>query len=411
MSEISNVMDDTVRDCTRAIPRTISWDADESAVRLIDQRLLPLRCEEMLCRTHDEMVEAIKTLALRGAPAIGVGGALSLAVWSENESKEETVPAYLDALDAVGDVVGNARPTAVNLSWAVKRCIAHVKEVAGQPGADVAQLKESLLSLALEMQAEDEATNRLIGAHGAEVLAPGSRIMTHCNAGSLATVFFGTALGVILTAFDRGLVEHVYPCETRPVNQGGRLTAWELMQAGIPSTLICDNMAATVMSQGKIDAVIVGADRIAANGDTANKIGTMGHAVLARHFGIPFYIAAPFSTIDFSIASGADIVIEQRKPEEIRGISVAGRFAADDAATGEALERLGAAGGEVAFDGPHRMRVLHDDGGWSFTGWFQNTPVGVDVFNPAFDVTPAELITGIITERGVFKPGELPQGV
>lgn len=401
MSDIVN----GASDCTHAIPRTISWDAEESAARMIDQRILPLRCEEMLCRTHSEMVDAIKTLAVRGAPAIGVAGAFGMTLWALNESQEKTVPAFLDAIDAVGDVVGNARPTAVNLSWAVRRCLAHVHGLAGQPGMDVAGLKAGLLALALEMEAEDEETNRLIGSHGASVLAPGSRVMTHCNAGSLATVFYGTALGVIFAAYDRGLIEHVYPCETRPVNQGGRLTAWELIRAGIPSTLICDNMAATIMSQGKVDAVIVGADRIAANGDTANKIGTMGHAVLAHHFGVPFYIAAPFSTIDFSIASGADIVIEQRNPDEIRGVSVAGRFA-EDAATVAALEQLG---GEVAFDGPHRMTVEHDDGGWSFKGWFQNTPVGVEVFNPAFDVTPAELITGIITERGVFKPGELPR--
>ena len=406
MSGVVNGATGTVRDCTHAIPRTISWDAGESAVRMIDQRILPLRCEEMLCRTHGEMVDAIKTLALRGAPAIGVGGALGLVLWAENESREDTVPAFLEALDEVGDIVGNARPTAVNLSWAVRRCIAHVRGLAEQPGMDVAGLRAGLLELALAMQDEDEETNRLIGTHGAGVLAPGSRVMTHCNAGSLATVFYGTALGVIFAAYDRGLIEHVYPCETRPVNQGGRLTAWELMRAGIPSTLICDNMAATIMSQGKVDAVIVGADRIAANGDTANKIGTMGHAVLARHFGVPFYIAAPFSTIDFSIASGTEIVIEQRNPDEVRGVSIAGRFAKDDPATIDALGRLN---GAIAFEGPHCMVVDRDERGWSFKGWFQNTPVGVDVFNPAFDVTPAALITGIITERGVFKPGELPR--
>ena len=404
---------DTVKtpSCTDALPRTIWWEPTGEGVGnacLIDQRKLPVVREDIRCTGHMQMVDAIKTLAVRGAPAIGVSGAFAMALWACNESTDETVEAFLASMDAVAAVVAEARPTAVNLSWGVRQVTDFARAHAGSP---LPELKRLIVERAVEMADDDERTNRLIGMHGASVLKPGSRIMTHCNAGALATVVFGTALGVIFTAFDRGLVEHVYPCETRPVNQGGRLTAWELMQAGIPSTLICDNMAATVMSQGKIDAVIVGADRIAANGDTANKIGTMGHAVLARHFGIPFYIAAPFSTIDFSIASGADIVIEQRKPEEIRGISVAGRFAADDAATGEALERLGAAGGEVAFDGPHRMRVLHDDGGWSFTGWFQNTPVGVDVFNPAFDVTPAELITGIITERGVFKPGELPQGV
>ena len=246
------------------------------------------------------------------------------------------------------------RPTAVNLAWGVDRAMRIVADlqVAGEGPVAVA---EALFSLCQGMIAEDEAVNRAIGRNGAALLPPGCTVLTHCNAGSLATAFYGTALGVVYAAAEEGKLRRVYADETRPVGQGARLTVWELSHAGVPVTLICDNMAASVMGAGKVDAVVVGADRIAANGDVANKIGTLGVAVLARHFGIPFYIAAPRSTIDTGTATGSDIVIVQRDSAEV-------------------LPR----------------------------------PIeGVEVENPAFDVTPAELVSAIITETGVFRPAQL----
>ena len=396
--------------CADSLPRTIWWGTDEAdgkaGVFMVDQTRLPLRGDVLCCRTHGAMITAIKTLAVRGAPAIGVSGALALAVWSENESDDTTVESYLASIEQVGELVASARPTAVNLSWGVNRVLAFVRQRAAE-GASLVQLKADLVDLGIRMCEEDEQTNRAIGEHGADVLSPGSRIMTHCNAGSLATVFYGTALGVVFTAYDRGLVEHVYPCETRPVNQGGRITAWELMMAGIPSTLACDNMSATLMSKGMVNTVIVGADRIAANGDTANKIGTMGHAVLAKHFGIPFYIAAPFSTIDLSIASGAEIVIEQRDPREVQGVTGSGIIAPESDDIRRALNLLTVNGpADLGTDKAHQLSIYRKDDAFAFDAWIRNTPVGVDVFNPAFDVTPCSLITGIITEKGVFRPQE-----
>ncbi|MEF9876133.1 MAG: S-methyl-5-thioribose-1-phosphate isomerase [Gordonibacter sp.] len=347
------------------LPRTVALEHDgegRACFSYIDQRKLP----EVLAfeRTGQwrQVVDAIKTLAVRGAPVIGIAGAAALALWACNEGASRACshgcdPAasrFLEELEAVADEIVAARPTAVNLEWAVRRAAHRVRALADE-GAFPDEVADALFADARRMEAEDEAVNRAIGAHGAQLVGPGSRLLTHCNAGSLATAFYGTALGVVYAAAERGLVERVYADETRPVGQGARLTAWELSRVGVPCTLICDNMAASLMAAGRVDAVLVGADRIAANGDTANKIGTYGVAVLARHHGIPFYVAAPTSTIDFSLADGSGIPIEERDPSEVLPYPLA----------------------------------------------------GVDVWNPAFDVTPASLITAIVTERGVFAPGEL----
>ncbi len=397
------------KECVSNLPRTIWWGDNDGkpGVYMIDQTKLPIREDIIFCENHAQMITAIKTLALRGAPAIGVGGALSMAVWAVNESTDSTIDGFLKSMEPVANDVANARPTAVNLSWGVKQVVNFATNAAAENGQTLQNLKDELVSFAVSLCAADEETNRKLGAYGAELFEPGSRIMTHCNAGSLATVFYGTALGVIYSAYDKGLVDHVYCCETRPVNQGGRLTAWELTKAGVPTTLICDNMAATVMSKHMVDAVVVGADRITANGDTANKIGTMGHAVLAKHFGIPFYIAAPFSTIDTSLESGSQIVIEQRNPSEIQGFSGSGIVDANDAATKSAFDALTADGRkDLDVEGGHKISVYRKGDSYAFDAWIRNTPENVDVFNPAFDVTPAELISGIITEKGVYRPDE-----
>lgn len=397
--------------CTDKLPRTLWWAMDDEGlanVYMIDQSRLPVRGDVLRIRTHEGMVMAIQTLALRGAPAIGVGGAYAMALWAWNESDDANVSDFMASMEKVGEKVGNARPTAVNLSWAVQMTIDAARAKAADLGPDATSLgalKQAVVDLACKLDAEDIATNMAIGRNGAELLAPGSRVMTHCNAGSLATVFYGTALGVVYSAFDQGRVERVYACETRPVNQGGRLTTWELMMAGVPVTLICDDMAATVMSKDMVDAVIVGADRIAANGDAANKIGTMGHAVLAKHFGIPFYVAAPSSTIDASIPSGDQIRIEQRDPREVEGFTGSGTIMAADDDSRKAFDLLVKDGDrELSMEGGHRMSIYRSGEGYAFDVWIRDTPVGVDVFNPAFDVTPANLITAIITESGVFRP-------
>ena len=332
------------------LPHSVELARGESGVvlRYIDERLLP--GEFKIAETQDwrEVVDAIKTLAVRGAPAIGVAGAAALALWAAHGEEESD-----DDLDAVADTIANARPTAVNLSWGVRHAVECAKSRDASDSAESAA--DALYELVKRMESEDEATNRAIGANGAALLVENAGVLTHCNAGSLATVFYGTALGVVYAAAEQGKIAHVYADETRPVNQGSRLTAWELSHVGVPTTLICDDMAASLMAQGCVDAVIVGADRIARNGDTANKIGTYGVALLAHAHGIPFYVAAPFSTIDATIADGSQIVIEQRDRSEVLP---------------EGLE-------------------------------------GVDVWNPAFDVTPARLIDKIITERGVFTPAEL----
>lgn len=324
------------------LPRSVELVRDEAgpALRYVDERFLP--GELRICETRDwqAVVDAVKCLAVRGAPAIGVAGAAAMALWAQYGPGDR---------DDVAERIASARPTAVNLRWAVNRALREAE------GLSDDTLAAGLYELAKHMESEDEAVNRAIGRNGAELLDCGTRILTHCNAGSLATCYFGTALGVVYTAAAQGKVERVYADETRPVGQGARLTTWELAQAGVPVTLVCDNMAASLMAAGKVDAVIVGADRIARNGDAANKIGTYGVAVLAHEHGIPFYVAAPFSTVDASLPDGSGIVIEQRASSE----------------------------------------VLPD-------------PIpGVDVWNPAFDVTPARYITKIVTENGAFPPEEL----
>lgn len=416
------------------LPRTITVEFANGVpeVVMVDQRLLP--DELAYLRTSDwrTVIDAVKTLAVRGAPALGVAGAAVVMLrafefvaaneadtqaaaccqtpsddvyaclmcqrgpkgaldieepqnGSESFATSDNAPAdsaassartfTCDALDAhrtfvlderafdpglfsmalefAGNLAKSARPTAVNLGWGVDRALAVAHEALGE-GQGPEAVAEALYQATQNLIAEDEAVNRAIGANGAAYLRELAErkggpltVLTHCNAGSLATAFYGTALGVIYAAAEEGLIERVYADETRPVGQGARLTSWELAQTGVPVTLICDNMVASVMAQGLIDAVVVGADRITANGDAANKIGTLGVAVLARHFGVPFFVAAPTSTIDQSMATGAEIPIEERASAEV----------------------------------------------------LPNPIPGVEVYNPSFDVTPAELITAIITER------------
>ena len=332
----------------------------------LDERLLPYETKFETTSDWRQIVDAVKTLAVRGAPAIGIAGASALALWAHAEGSRSAASSgcaedpqrFAELFAPVASEVGDARPTAVNLMWAVRR-MTRLVERCVEDGAPSWQIADLMYDEVCRMEDEDIASNRAIGEYGAELLKPGSRVLTHCNAGSLGTVLYGTALGIVYTAASQGKIERVYADETRPVGQGARLTTWELAQVGIPTTLICDNMAASLMAKGEVDAVIVGADRITANGDAANKIGTYGVAVLARHHGIPFYVAAPTSTVDLSLADGSQIPIEQRDPSEV-------------------LPR----------------------------------PIpGVDVWNPAFDVTPAELITAIVTDRGVFKPEELAEGL
>ena len=276
------------------LPRTVELAraADGAAtLAYVDQRLLPGKLAIERTADWGAVVDAIKTLAVRGAPAIGVAGAAAVALWAREAAGGATgareVSAYRAALERTAEEIACARPTAVNLRWAVERVLGRAR-VALDGGAAPAAVADALFAEAKRMEAEDEAANRAIGAHGAALLRQGSRVLTHCNAGSLATAFYGTALGVVYAAAEQGKIERVYADETRPVGQGARLTSWELARAGVPCTLVCDNMAASLMAKGEVDAVIVGADRIAANGDAANKIGTYGVAVLARHHGVPF---------------------------------------------------------------------------------------------------------------------------
>ncbi|MBY0526270.1 MAG: S-methyl-5-thioribose-1-phosphate isomerase [Gemmataceae bacterium] len=336
-------------------PRTIQWVGDiDGFVRLIDQTLLPTRLEYRDCRTVEEIWEAIKVLRVRGAPAIGVAAAMGVVVGMQKFDGRER-GAFASRLKDVCAYLRTSRPTAVNLFWALDRMQGHVRGRAEQEAP--AKLQRLLLEEALAIEAEDRRMCRAIGEAGAKLIAEGKGVLTHCNAGGLATADFGTALAPMFVAAERGVPFHVYVDETRPLLQGARLTAWELQQRQIPLTLICDNMAAQVMKEGRVQLVIVGADRIAANGDTANKIGTYGVAVLAQAHGIPFYVAAPSSTFDLSLATGDAIPIEQRASSE----------------------------------------VTHGFGK-------QTAPDGIGVYNPAFDVTPARLIAGIITEKGLIQP-------
>lgn len=339
---------------TENLPRTIDLSEDGSVAHIVDQTRLPQELIIKEITTWEAMVDAIKRLEVRGAPALGVAGAQALALYAHNQDESADAETFLAKLDRVGAQVATARPTAVNLSWGVQQALDAADDAACME-APLPVVKRAIIDAAQRLRDEDEASCRAIGKAGAALLPEGARILTHCNAGSLACAFYGTALGVVYAAFEEGKVAHVYADETRPVCQGARLTAWELGQAGVPTTLICDNMAASIMAAGKIDAVVVGADRICANGDTANKIGTYGLAVLAHHHNIPFYVAAPCSTIDWKLAQGSLIPIEERDANEVTDC----------------------------------------------------IPEGVEIFNPAFDVTPAELITAIVTEKGAVAPTNL----
>ncbi len=330
--------------------RTVQWIS--GGVRLIDQTVLPERlCYVDLSNSRD-VAEAIRNMIVRGAPAIGCTAALGMALGAR-EIAADSRETFLPAMHAIAEMFRKTRPTAVNLFWAIERILG-IAELAAGPVSDI---KGRMLAEALAMLEEDVDTNRRLGRHGAELLPDSCTVLTHCNAGALATVGHGTALGVVRTAVESGKRVHVYADETRPRLQGMKLTAWELVRDGIPVTVIADNMAASLMRQGDVDCVIVGADRIAANGDTANKIGTYGLAIVARHHRVPFYVAAPFSTIDFALSSGEQIPIEHRDSSEMMHLEGA--------------------------------RVL---------------PIGANVLNPAFDVTPADLITAIVTESGVLEP-------
>ncbi|HEV8456972.1 MAG TPA: S-methyl-5-thioribose-1-phosphate isomerase [Methylomirabilota bacterium] len=329
----------------------VRWRGDRLV--LLDQTRLPAQAVERAYDSWQTVAEAIRGLVVRGAPAIGVAAAFAVAL-AARASGAKDFPGLLADLEEAIKGLAATRPTAVNLFWALER----MRRVATEQRAlPLEALRARLLAEAQAILDEDVAANRAMGSHGAALVPEGARILTHCNAGALATAGYGTAGGVIRAAHERGKVALVWVDETRPVMQGSRLTAWEMVQEGIPHRLISDVAAGYVMKRGEVDLVVTGADRIAANGDTANKIGTYALAVLARHHGIPFYVAAPSSSIDPGIATGADIVIEERDPAEVRGM----------------------AGRETA-------------------------PADSPVFNPAFDVTPAELISAIITERGVCRP-------
>jgi methylthioribose-1-phosphate isomerase len=334
---------------------TVEWK--DGAVRLLDQSRLPGTVEFLDCRDYQMVADAIRTLKVRGAPAIGVTAAMGVALGAQAVHATD-YPTFAQAVFNICDDLAATRPTAVNLFWAIERMRRKLESVRAQP---VSMIKQVLVSESQAILEEDISLCKAMGRHGAELIRDGQTVLTHCNAGSLATAGYGTALGVIRAACEQGKKIQVIADETRPVLQGSRLTAWELMQDRIPVTLITDNMAGALMRQGKIHLCIVGADRIAANGDVANKIGTYSVAVLAKAHNIPFYVAAPYSTIDLKMKSGADIPIEERNPSEVTTIH-----------------------------GSHPV-----------------APQDVVVYNPAFDVTPADLVTAIITERGVFKPQEI----
>jgi len=336
---------------------TLSWDTQKKALKLIDQRLLPHQVVYRKYYRACQVAKAIKDMVVRGAPAIGIVGAFGLALeadWLAARAKEQT--SFWNEAQKAYQTLIEARPTAVNLSWALKRL--WVKTTKEMHIKDVAALWEQE---ALQMIKEDVSINKMIGQNGADLLKLNSRVLTHCNAGALATAGWGTALGVIRSAQQEGKIDMVYANETRPYLQGARLTAFELLNDNIPVTLIADNTGGYLMQQKSIDAVIVGADRIAANGDTANKIGTCSLATLAYHHRIPFYVAAPISTIDLNTETGKKIVIEERNPQEITHLG---------------------------------------------NKWI--APKNIKVYNPSFDITPASLITGVITEKGVISYPQTP---
>ena len=330
--------------------KTVEWT--DAGVRFIDQTKLPTEETYVTCKNYEEVADAIRTMIVRGAPAIGVSAAMGVAL-GVRDSKASDHLELRSEFTRICDVLAATRPTAVNLFWAIRRMREKFEQVSDQP---IAAIKQTLVAEAQRVLAEDIATNELMGKHGAVLMPASGGVLTHCNAGALATAGYGTALGVIRAAVESGKTLHVFADETRPFLQGSRLTAWELMKDNIPTTLISDNMAGAMMRQGKISAVVVGADRIAANGDVANKIGTYTVAVLAKEHGIPFYVAAPFSTVDLETPTGDEIPIEQRSSQEVTHL----------------------AGRQIA-------------------------PDGVRVENPAFDVTPHQYVTAIITERGIVR--------
>jgi methylthioribose-1-phosphate isomerase len=382
------------------IPRTIWWE--DGTVVLVDQSRLPLVGDLLVCNTYEGVCRAIQGMAVRGAPALGVAAALAVALWASTEGAGiADHDDFLAELDRVAGEIAATRPTAVNLAWGAERMKRFAHDNAD---VSVSELRELIVAEALVVRDEDEARCREIGAYGAELLAPGSHVLTHCNAGSLATAYFGTALGVIFTAHEQGKIDGVWVDETRPVLQGARLTAWELRMAGVPFRLITDNMAASIMRAGMVDAVIVGADRIAANGDVANKIGTYGLAVLCKEHGVPFYVAAPTSTVDLTLSAGDEIVIEQRDPREVTGVTVSGIIEPGSPAATRAFDLLTEGGPyDVPMQKGHQMLFNRKGGAYRFDGWFRIAPPNVEVYNPAFDVTPAAYVTAIITERGVAR--------
>jgi methylthioribose-1-phosphate isomerase len=330
--------------------KTLEWT--DAGVRFIDQTKLPTEEVYVNCTSYQQVADAIRTMVVRGAPAIGVAAAMGIALGARNSASGDHASLRRE-FDEICAAMAATRPTAVNLFWAIERMRSRFEEL---QNAKIPEIKSALIEEAQRMHVEDISANQAMGKHGAALMPQSGGVLTHCNAGALATCGYGTALGVIRAAVESGKRLHVFADETRPFLQGSRLTAWELMKDGIPTTVISDNMAGAMMSQGKIGAVVVGADRIAANGDVANKIGTYTVAVLAKEHGIPFYVAAPWSTVDLATPNGRDIPIEQRSASEV---------------THFAGKRL--------------------------------TPEGVQVENPAFDVTPHSYVSAIITERGVAR--------
>src|SRR6202049_5178253 len=333
--------------------QTLEWT--NAGVVFIDQTKLPTEEVYVTCTTHEQVADVIRNMVVRGAPAIGVAAAMGIALGVKN-SKARNGAGLKKDFDQICEAIRQTRPTAVNLFWAIRRMTEKFESLRARP---IAQIKQALIEEDQRMHAEDIAANQAMGRHGATLMPSSGGVLTHCNAGALATAGYGTALGVIRAAVEQGKKIHVYADETRPFLQGSRLTAWELMKDGIPTIVISDNMAGVMMQQGKIGAIVVGADRIAANGDVPNKIGTYTVAVLAKEHGVPFSVAAPFSTIDLATPDGGKIPIEQRNAREVTHI--AGK---------------------------------------------QMVPDGVQVENPAFDVTPAKYVTAIITERGIARAPE-----
>jgi methylthioribose-1-phosphate isomerase len=385
-----------------SITRTIWWEDD--TVRLVDQSRLPLVGDIIECATYDGVIWAIKGMAVRGAPVLGVAAAMAMAVFARRQSEHITeVDDFIVALANVADEVCATRPTAVNLFWGAERMIKVAQD--NKDSLDVAGLRDRLVEEALAMAEEDVERNHRMGAHGAGLIGEDAQLMTHCNAGSLATVHYGTALGVVYALQEQDRTPRVWVNETRPVLQGARLTAWELMVAGVPCKIVTDSMAGALMASDAVDAVIVGADRIAANGDVANKIGTYSLAVLADRHDVPFYVVAPTSTIDLRIASGDEIKIEERDEREIAGIAASAVFESPSEEAASAFASLTGEGPYAfEFDRGHELVVSPKGDDFQLDGWWRFAPLGASVFNPAFDVTPADLVTAIVTENGVAEP-------